>query len=188
MKYQSKKDETVTAKLVSEEEKYGTVILEYLTGNEIGKTISVTTSTLKRWWRKINDEIVPGIDIDEEKLSEPFPEPKEKKYVPKPQSVIDYENRKQKKYNSELPTFENIVETFGSDCKKVNENSAYIKFNDETTLWRKVSCIDIYASEDSWTKLTEQGLTSKANKDKVRPFAFHIDNAGDYVKVVKALG
>ena len=47
MRYQSKKDATIYAKLASKDEKFGTVILVYETGESVGKSISVTTSTLK---------------------------------------------------------------------------------------------------------------------------------------------
>ena len=51
MKYQSKRNGQV-AELVSEDKKYNTVMLEY----PDGKTVSVTTSTLKRWWKKLDED------------------------------------------------------------------------------------------------------------------------------------
>ena len=186
MRYQSKKDATIYAKLASKDEKFGTVILVYETGESVGKSISVTTSTLKRWWKKLDDSPVPAVNIDVDKLTEPFPEPKEKKYVPKPQSVIDYENSK-KRIKCDLPEFEDLADVFGSICKKINESSKYVKLNDETTMWRKASFLAVYASETTWTRLTEAGFTSKANKDKIRPFAFTIKTMEEYERLKKAL-
>jgi hypothetical protein len=57
MKYQSKKDETIFAKLVEYDDKYKTYMLEYTTGEKAGKTITVSEPTLKRWWRKVEDEV-----------------------------------------------------------------------------------------------------------------------------------
>ena len=51
--YRSKKpDKTdLTAELVKRPNE-GTVILKYLTGDEKGKSVTISTSTLKRYWRK----------------------------------------------------------------------------------------------------------------------------------------
>lgn len=64
MMYQSKKDDTVFAKLVSTDDKYKTSLLEYTTGDKAGKTINVTDATLKRWWKK-TDEAVEETPADE---------------------------------------------------------------------------------------------------------------------------
>ena len=53
MKYQSKRNGQV-AELVSEDKKYNTVMLEY----PGGKTVSITTSTLKRWWKVVEEDTV----------------------------------------------------------------------------------------------------------------------------------
>lgn len=180
--YKSKKNPELSAKLVSTEEKYGTVILEYTSGSDVGKTISITTSTLKRWWKRIEDPESPleSLNIDIDKVNEPYPEPKVQKYIPKPKSVIEYEEKKNKSYNLNLPGFESIVEDLGEHCVKVNNNSSYVKFADKSTLWRKSGRIDVYASQDLWELLTEAGLESRANKDKDRPFAFKIDTQDKY--------
>jgi hypothetical protein len=60
MMYQSKKDETVFAKLVSTDAKYKTSLLEYTTGEKVGQTFSVSDATLKRWWRKSENEADAG--------------------------------------------------------------------------------------------------------------------------------
>lgn len=54
--YESKRNEGLQAKIVEENEKTKTVILEYLTSENKGKTISVSISTFKRWWKKIEVE------------------------------------------------------------------------------------------------------------------------------------
>lgn len=186
MKYQSKKDPNVYATVDSYDEKYKTTILVYETGEKAGKSVNVSASTLKRWWRKVEDENV--LNIDFEQVNEPYPEPKEQKYIPKPQAVIEYEEKKLKKrYNGELPSFEQIVDMFGGKLKKVNETSSYIKFNDESTMWRKSTCIDIYASETTWVKLTEAGFQSKPNKDKVRPYAIKILSKEEFDRMAEVL-
>ena len=56
--YISKKDETVKATMdpayVREE---GTVILDYITGPKAGKNVCISIATLKRWWRKSDEEV-----------------------------------------------------------------------------------------------------------------------------------
>ena len=61
--YSSKKDPTVTGRIVKDETKrYGTVIIEYLSGVNAGQTISISTATLKRWWKKAGE--VDDVDED----------------------------------------------------------------------------------------------------------------------------
>lgn len=191
MKYQSKKDPEVTAYVDFEEEKYGTVMMIYLSGPNKGKSFSITKSTLKRWWKVINEEnsaIKFEDTIDFEQVNKPYKPEVKRHYIPKPQSVIDYENNKKKGYyNFNLPNFEEIVENLGSKAIKVNENSSYLKFEDKSTLWRKNTRIDIYASEELGMKLAESGLKSSVNKDKDRPFAFKIEGIEEYNKMLEVL-
>lgn len=188
-KYQSKKDPEVYASFDLENEKYSTVTMIYLSGENKGKSFSITTSTLKRWWKPVDEEeksTLEILNVDVEQLSKPYKPDVTPRYIPKPQSVIDYENKKSRK-NFDIPDFEKIVEVFGSILTKVNENSCYIKFADKTTLWRKASTIHIYANEDSAVKLSTAGLLSTANKDKDRPFKFEIKTDEEFEKVKEAL-
>lgn len=54
--YVSKRNENVTAKIIKEDEKFKTVVIEYLTGDKAGQNNSITTSTLKRWWKETEVE------------------------------------------------------------------------------------------------------------------------------------
>ena len=186
MKYQSKKDPEIIAAFDAANDKYNTTRLIYLTGENSGKSFDVSNSTLKRWWKKVEDEVTEEttnpLNIDMEQVNEPYNPKVTPHYIPKPQSVIEYEEKKKKKFNSDLPKFEEITENFGEFLSKINETSQYIKFKDGTTLWRKSGWIDIYATENVFTKLAEAGLTSSPNKDKVRPFAFRISSSDEYEK------
>lgn len=64
MLYVSRKDNETLAKLVGEEEKYGTVMLEYVSGEKVGKSINITNSTLKRWWKPVEDTESVGVITD----------------------------------------------------------------------------------------------------------------------------
>lgn len=184
MKYQSKKNPEVFAKLDVVNDKYNTTRLIYLTGEHEGESFDVSNSTLKRWWKKVEDETIEDeasiLGIDMEQVNEPYNPEVTPHYIPKPQSVIEYEEKKKKKFNADLPKFEEIADTFGEFLSKINETSQYVKFKDGTTLWRKSGWIDIYATEGTFTKLAESGLTSSPNKDKVRPFAFRISSSEEY--------
>jgi hypothetical protein len=152
-----------------------TVILEYLTGDEVGKTVTVTTGTLKRWWGKSTEKSaneILGVDADE--LNEPYPEPKEKKYIPKPQAVVEYEEKKKSRFNNDLPKYEDLEGLLDDIYFKKYDKDSHFMFKDKSTLWRKSSCIDLYVTEELWTKFTEAGFTSKPNKDKDRPFAIKV--------------
>ena len=184
--YISKKDPDVTAKVVKRPNDT-TVILEYLTGDETGNTTSITVGTLKRYWKasteKSTEEIL-GVDMAE--VNEPYPEPTEKKYIPKPDSVVEYEEKNKKRYNSDLVSFEQVVEDLSSVSSKVN--SGYVKLKDNaTTVWRKNGWIDVYADEVIWTALTNAGFASKPNKDKDRPYSFRFNNNEGYEKLVAVI-
>lgn len=188
MKYQSKKDPTVFATLDSYDEKFKTSILVYETGENKGKSINVASTTLKRWWKKVEDD--NSLNIDMEQISKPYKPDVKPHYIPKPKSVIEYEeNKKKARYNSELPSFSKIVDDLGEYCVKVNENSQYVKFKDDkgTTLWRKSRWLDIYATEKVWDAMTHNGFKSEPNKDKDRPFHFRIDTLEDYNVVVEVI-
>ena len=191
MKYKDKRDETVIARVESENEKYGTITMVYETGPNEGKTFDITNATLKRWWSPVQEEKSEAeiLHLDMETINEPYPEPKKKKYIPKPESVVEYEKKKRgRKYNEAIPEFEQIVEAVGSICCKVNETSQYVKLNDKvTTIWRKTLAISIYAGTDTAEKLAKAGFTSAPNKDKDRPFAFKIETKEDFDKVVGVL-
>ena len=172
--YTNKKHPEVTAKIVKQPNE-STVILEYLTGDEVGKTVTVTTGTLKRWWSKSTEKSaneILGVDADE--LNEPYPEPKEKKYIPKPQAVVEYEEKKKSRFNNDLPKYEDLEGLLDDIYFKKYDKDSHFMFKDKSTLWRKSSCIDLYVTEELWTKFTEAGFTSKPNKDKDRPFAIKV--------------
>lgn len=63
MKYENRRNGSIGT-IVEENEKSKTVILEL----EDGKTVSISTSTLKRWWKKVKEEeaevVEPLIDLD----------------------------------------------------------------------------------------------------------------------------
>jgi len=202
-KYQSKKDPTVTAILVSQNEKYNTVSMQYVTGDDEGKNFDVSLSTLKRWWKKMNDDNVDNVTensvpandtsdvlkkVDMDVVNQPYHPDVTPHYIPKPDSVVEYENNKRKrKFNEDLPDYETICETFNEFLKKVN--ASYIRFKDGkgSTIFRKGQYIDIYATEELLEPLTRVGLTSSANKDKDRPFHFRISTMEDYNKAKKAI-
>lgn len=69
MKYQHTKNGTV-ANLIESNEKFKTVLLEY----EDGTTHNISTSTLKRWWKEMDDDVAgdgtPFSDVMKEIISD----------------------------------------------------------------------------------------------------------------------
>lgn len=186
MIYKSKKDETLTAKVVSTDEKCNTCILEYLSGDKVGKTIALTNSTLKRWWKKVDepktvDEI---LGIDNDVVNTKYPEPKVQKYIPKPKSVIEYEEKK-KRTKCDLPDYESLKEIFANVAKKLN--SSYIILKDETSIFRLTSFIRINAPEKYMEEFSELGLTGSPNKDNKRPLTYVIKSLEDFENVKEIL-
>ena len=198
MKYQSKRDPEVIAELDSINED-GSASMVYLTGPKTDTAFEVSESTFKRWWTKMEDNektlnetnVQDVLNIDYEQVNTPYPEPKEQKYISKPDSVVEYEEKKKRsrsRVNEDIPSFTKIVDDLGKFAKKINETSGYLRFKDGTTLWRKITKIDIYAAEKTWEALTALSFTSKPNNDKARPFAFEIKTMEDYEKVVTGIG
>lgn len=165
-----------------------TVILKYLSGEHKDKTVTLTTGTLKRYWREEKSEksVEEILNIDMDEVNKPYKPDVKPHYIPKPDSVKEYEANKRNRHNFDLPEFETIVEQIGFICCKVNTN--YVKLNDKaSTVWRYAGHVACYCTEDVWSKLTEAGLQSSPNKDKYRPFSFIIKSKDDYDKLIDAL-
>jgi hypothetical protein len=65
-KVYSKKDKPeIKGRIVEENKKFGSVVIEYLTGEEAGKTTNISNSTLKRWWRVEGE--VDDAQVEEER-------------------------------------------------------------------------------------------------------------------------
>lgn len=77
--YVSRRDETIKVKLIKYEEKFKTYLVEYLTGERKGKTTSFSSSTMKRWWKEIEEEAVE----EEPVILDTKTETTDKKYVSK---------------------------------------------------------------------------------------------------------
>jgi len=183
MKYRSKTDLSLVAQVYEVDEKRKTTSLEYLTGEEKGKTICITNPTLKRWWTPIDDE---ALESDDSGLK--FVPKKKPKYVPKPPAVVEYEERRAAKINNnELPSFHEVANIFAEALARAQARSKYVMFHDGTTLWRKTHCIDVYANTDTAEKLVKSGLKAKPNKDRFRPFHIRLENKVDYEKAEAAL-
>lgn len=187
--YTSKKHPEVTAEVVKQPNDT-TVILRYLTGNEVGKSITITTGTFKRYWKKTDvvEESKSALDVlgvDAEKLNEPYKPEVTPHYIPKPESVKEYEEKK-KRVKVDVPEFETIVDQIGFICSKVN--TGFVRLRDsKTTIWRKAGGVYVYADNDVWEALTKSGFTSKPNKDKDRPYAFEIKDMDSYNTLVDSL-
>ena len=186
MKYKSKKDNSIIAAFDFEDEKCHTTRLIYLTGEKAGNSFVVSNSTLKRWWTEVADD---DEEVKAEIINTPYNPPVTPHYIPKPKSVIKYEENKRKAIsNNDLPEYDELVAELEQYLQKVNESSKYVVIrNSQTTVWRKLRWIDIYADELMWTKLVEQGLKSKPNKDKFRPYNIRINTSDEYEKFKNAI-
>lgn len=188
MKYISKKDPTVTAALDYVNEEYNTVRLIYLTGDKAGKSFDVTQSTLKRWWKK--DKTVSEEEVKQEIINTPYPEPKEQKYIPKPQSVIEYEESKKRvKCTFELPaSYEDFADLLATNHIEIARvNTGYIALKDSTKLKLLRSGIGILATTELAELLAKKGMTSKPCIEKGTPFRFDAKSQEDFDNLINAL-
>nr|DAT10861.1 MAG TPA: transposase-binding protein [Caudoviricetes sp.] len=56
MYYLSKRDNATKIKVDESYSNENTVMIEYLNGPKQGKAVPITRSTLKRWWKKVEQE------------------------------------------------------------------------------------------------------------------------------------
>lgn len=183
MKYKSKKDPEITAALDFEDEKHHATYLIYLTGSKKGMSFCVTNPTLNRYWEPIKDvpKVLDFTPEQIEQINTPYKPDVTPHYIPKPKSVIEYEETKHKsRRNTELPTFEQISEMFGFILVRINEKSNYVMFKDKTALHRKSNFIRLNTTESIWEELTMKGLQSEPNNDKDRPFTFIIKTKKEF--------
>lgn len=186
MKYRSKKDPEVTAAFDFQDEKTKVNHMIYLTGEKAGYAFEISSSTLKRWWTKVD---ATQEEINSDIINAPYHPNVTPHYIPVPDSVKEYEAMKTKKRrNNDLPDFESMVEEFAVATQRINESSKYIALKDsQTTIWRKSTCIDIYADEMMWERFVVEGLESKPNKDAKRPFAIKVKTEKDYERMRNAI-
>ena len=70
MYYLSKRDNVTKMKIDEKYSNDNTVMIEYLNGSKQGKTASMTYSTLKRWWKKVDEEVcVQDETVEEQRVS-----------------------------------------------------------------------------------------------------------------------
>lgn len=195
MQYKSKKTSEL-AHFDSKDEKYGTTTLVYDSGDKKGTAFQVTSSTLKRWWKKVDDsneqESTDGepksvSDIDADRINEPYPEPKEQKYIPKPKAVKEFEARKKRvrgKYNDTLPDYETATNQVAKVLKKINKG--YAVFKNGSSLHRLNPAIVIFAEEQYREILEGLGLEAGDNsQDGARPYKFVIKDADTWNSFVE---
>jgi len=190
MKYKSKKDPDIIAAFDFDNEKFKTTTLIYLTGPKKGYSFTINNCTLRKYWEPVEDIPKPLNFTPEqmEQINQPYKPDVTPHYIPKPQSVIEYEENKHKsRRNNELPTFEEIADMFGVVLKKINEKSNYVVFKDGSAMHRKSAFIKFNTVENIWTQLAEKGLESQSNPDKDRPFAFTIKTKEDFDTVAEVI-
>lgn len=192
IRYRSKKDSSIEAHVDSVSDKFGTTMLVYDTGEKSGTTFTISNSTLKRWWRKIDDD--NPLDIDMDKVNEPYPEPKEQKYVPVPEAVKEYEEVKRMRRmgkNKDVDTpkdLENIAITLGEKSIPIKRlNKGYISLIDNTKIKVFNSGIGILASNTVGEALSKIGMTSRTCIEPGTPFRFDISTNEDFEKALDAI-
>ena len=197
MQYKSKKTGEL-AHFDSQDEKYGTTTLVYDSGDKKGTAFQVTGPTLKRWWKKVDDsneqestdeEPKSVSDIDADRINEPYPEPKEQKYIPKPKAVKEFEARKKRvrgKYNDTLPDYETATNQVAKVLKKINKG--YAVFKNGSSLHRLNPAIVIFAEEQYREILEGLGLEAGDNsQDGARPYRFVIKDADTWNSFVEQI-
>lgn len=189
--YQSKKPgkTDVHAELVKQPND-NTVILKYLNGEHEGKTVTITTGTLKRYWKLVEKtetqekktvEEVLNLDMDE--VNKPYKPDVKPHYIEKPDSVKRYEESKKRvKCTYTLPTnYEEIADMLaGKNVKIKAVNKGYISFPDNSKLKLLTTGIGILASEKLGEELVNIGFTARPCIEAGTPFRFDVKTEKDY--------
>lgn len=188
MKYVSKKDPNIVAAFDFEDTKCATTRLIYLTGEKAGKSFVVSNSTLKRYWKQVETEEVvepqPNpLNIDFEQVSKPYKPDVKPRYIPKPQSVIEYEERKHIRSRASFD-FPHDYEEFADLLSKTNVvikkvNTGYISLHDNSKIKLQKN-IAILASQELGEKFVAKGFQSKPCIEKGTPFRLDICNEEEY--------
>lgn len=118
--YVSRKDKTVKVKLIKYEEKFKTYLVEYLTGERKGKTISFSSSTMKRWWKEIEDEATEDAAEDAHIVLNTTKETTDKK------SVVSKKEAEKKEVKNLLDTVESLIAGRLTYKRNVSMISLYI--------------------------------------------------------------
>ncbi len=95
MKYQNRRNGKVV-KVVEQNEKFKTVIIEF----EDGKTQNITTSTFKRWYKKVEEEVVEQV-VEEQ--------PVEEAEVVKPVSIAECEKEESEEQQVVITARDEVV-------------------------------------------------------------------------------
>ena len=194
MIYKNKKDPKIKAQFDFEDLKFKTVRMIYLSGPNKGKSFSLNKTSLNDQWEVVEEKekksFLDTINWDE--VNKPYPEPKVKKYIPVPESVLRYEQGKikKKKCSFEKPeNYEAFADILAShNIKMARVNTGYISLPDTTKLKLQQLGIAVLATNDLGEKLVGKGMTCKPCIEKGTPFRFDIrsqDEFDDLIEVLK---
>lgn len=185
--YESKRTEGVTVKVTNVEEKFKTVIIEYLTGDKTGTSSSITIATLKRWWKEI--EVINETDANLELLAEG--DSKEQVETP----IVEVVNKTVKKTKKVSRV---------DRSKEILELDAFIGNTYNNKYYESVKCYKIIKNDKTvaeiYPRKKEIEVRVKSIKDNfdsdVRykdgykyylPVHYFIDYTSDYIKLITDL-
>lgn len=170
--YVSKRNENVTAKIIKEDEKFKTVVIEYLTGDKAGQNNSITTSTLKRWWKE-NEEDGLVQDTESELTDE--------QYAQIGLEIAEQDNQKSKEHK-DSPELESVVDKLheaGFTVNIVKGLPKTISIKNVGQLALSKNCYRLKAN----LKFEFKTETSYELKKTYKKVVF--DNLEDVIKVIK---
>ena len=205
--YESKRTEGVKVKVIKFEEKFKTVIIEYLTGDKTGTSSSITTATLKRWWEEIeviNEtdealELLAGGDSKEQAESVIA----EKELTDEEYAKIGLEIAEQAKKKTEEHKKSKKISNIDRS-KEILELDAFIGNTYNNKYYESVKCYKIIKNEKTvaeiYPRKKEIEVRVKSIKDNfdsdVRykdgykyylPVHYFLDYTSDYIKLITDL-
>ena len=192
IQFVSKKDDSIIVSLVHTSYRYKTVCLIYETGEKKGETFNITTSTLKRWWTKIEDNSTPLDDVDFNEVDKPYPEPEKQHFVDIPKSVQIYETitaAEKKTLDFYVPeNYEELV-TFlserGIKVKRVNKE--YVILDNDIKVKLRTYGIYLLVKPEHCDPFVERGLQFKVTKEPITPCGIQVKSQEDLESCLSVL-
>lgn len=200
--YVSRRDENVTAKLDESYSNEQTVMLEYLTGDKVGKTTSITHSTLKRWWKVVEvEDTMEEVDETDTNI-EPLADGDSKEQEETPVDIMTITRPVVEVVNKPVKKTKKVSQIDRS--KEILELDAFIENTYNNKYYESVKCYKIIKNDKTvaeiYPRKKEIEVRVKSIKDNfdsdVRykdgykyylPVHYFIDYTSDYIKLITDL-
>lgn len=148
MYYLSRRDNETRIKVDEQYSNENTVVAEYLNGDKQGKTVSITHSTLKRWWKKIDEVTEESKSIPTAKIKKSEVSKKESPSTDKIKNIKSIEDMLRKTFD--VKTYDSMKNYFV--LRKKGEKKAFAEVRCGKRIQVAVKKVTKYIEENTQYK------------------------------------